>query len=70
MQIENDTIEWLVNGKLQCTQNNIDKTIKCWYFGIAMLGKNDSVEIIKFATTNTKCNEIEQEQQDDIKDGK
>ena len=64
LQIEDNAIKWLINDKLQCIQNDIDQTVDCWYIGIAMLGKNDSVEIAKFTMNSAE------KQQDDIKNDK
>ena len=52
--IQNNTVEWFINDELQCMQKDIDKDVKCWYLGVAMLAKNDTIEIIKF--TNTQIN--------------
>ena len=66
--LENNTIKWHINDKLQCIQKDIDKTAKCWYLGIAMLGKNDNVEIIKFSNSNLKDSNVDKQQTDHKQD--
>ena len=51
--IENYTIQWFINDKFQCVQNNIDQNVECWYLGVAMVGKkNDCVEVVSFKSMN------------------
>ena len=47
ISMSSDALQWFVNRNLQCTQKHIDKQVECWYFGIAMLGKNDCIKIVK-----------------------